>query len=366
MRRVLISPLALGLMYGCGETQSAPAIRDGGDSADAPRRPDAGIGHDGSLRRDVTIADDANRRDSGRDASLGCDAGEPGVTCLASSGAVYANTILAVDDQSVFWAWWGPGATQDGIRRVARTGGAATTLASGLIEDMVSDGVNLYWGQGGGPNVINRVPVMGGATVSLATAGAFRCIAADTENVYWTDQGVGTGTGIVAKVSKAGGEVTTLVAGGHRDQFSIAVDDTSVYWTDGSLMRVAKNGGTPVTLLSAPRGTFDGCRTLAVVGGTLYLTSSNTNEIISLPTTGDAGAPTVLSSGTGAYAIVAGPTGLFSLALGTNLEVQEMALDGGAITTLATPVANSARDLALASDGTLYWTTNFQVQSLVP
>ena len=89
-------------------------------------------------------------------------------------------------------------------------------------------------------------------------------------------------------------------------------------------------------------------------------------EIISLPTTGDAGAPNVLASGTGAYAIVAGPTGLFALALGTNLEVEQVALDGGAITTLATPVASSAPDHALASDGTLYWTTDLQVQSIVP
>ncbi len=329
------------------------------------------LGRDGSNARDGTLADgtlaiDASHRDSGRDASVGCDSGEPGVACLASSGGVYENGPIAVDDEIIYWTAWGSVFPDYFIMRVARTRGAATTLASGCAEDMVSDGVNLCWGECQGPNAIMRVPVTGGVAVTLATAGCFRCIAQDSDSVYWTDQDVGGGLGIVGKVAKAGGPTTTLATSTQRDQFAIGLDDTSVYWTEGSVMGVAKDGGAPVTLLGAPIGAFSGCRSLAVSGGTLYVANSSTNQIISLPTTGDAGAPNVLASGTGAYAIVAGPTGLFALALGTNLEVEQVALDGGAITTLATPVASSAPDHALASDGTLYWTTDLQVQSIVP
>ena len=56
-----------------------------------------------------------------------------------------------------------------------------------------------------------------------------------------------------------------------------------------------------------------------------------------------------------------------SAGLGPTLTVNALPLTGGGMASrLAAPLAQSAPDVALASDGTLYWTTNDQVQSLKP
>ena len=66
------------------------------------------------------------------------------------------------------------------------------------------------------------------------------------------------------------------------------------------------------------------------------------------------------------YRVVAGPAELFWLGYGAANEVNETPLDGGPTRTLATPPTYALDNLALASDGTLYWTTAVQVQALVP
>ncbi len=74
-------------------------------------------------------------------------------------------------------------------------------------------------------------------------------IAVDATSVYWTEND----TGMVMKVANAGGTPTTL-ASGQSGSDGIAVDATSVYWTnngtyansynDGTVMKAAIGGGT--------------------------------------------------------------------------------------------------------------------------
>ena len=111
---------------------------------------------------------------------------------------------------------------------------------------------------------------------------------------------------------------------------------------------------------------------LAPAGDRLFVTYAPGGDgqvLSSLPLSGDAG-PTVLvssvSSGGPTLLVVAGPTQLFWLGFGTAIEINESPVHGGPTKTLAMPLSPEVGDLALSSDGTLYWTTDLQVQWLMP
>jgi hypothetical protein len=77
-------------------------------------------------------------------------------------------------------------------------------------------------------------------------------IAVDDTSVYWVD----FGNGSVFKVPIGGGAVATLYSNGMSAQ-GISLDSSNVYWTDtgaGTVMKVSKDGGTIVTLASSQVG----------------------------------------------------------------------------------------------------------------
>jgi len=82
---------------------------------------------------------------------------------------------------------------------------------------------------------VTKTPLGGGAVTTLAQ-GQSRGITVDSTSVYVADNG----DGLVLEVPISGGSVTTL-ASGLGPEF-IAVDSTSVYWTDesGKVMKAPK------------------------------------------------------------------------------------------------------------------------------
>jgi hypothetical protein len=92
-------------------------------------------------------------------------------------------------------------------------------------------------------------PLGGGAPTALAGEQASpRSIAVDSTSVYWTNESDG---GAIVRAPTDGGDATVLALATRPS--GIAVDATYVYWTDlgaGTVMAVPIDGGTPLTIAS--------------------------------------------------------------------------------------------------------------------
>jgi hypothetical protein len=339
-------PLALVLLFGCGRTDGAADTPDGGAPQDTARASDAGSQHD---------------------AATGCDSGELSVQCVSAADSTHLNGPVAVDDQNVYWAAIGQGPEDSFIMRKSRAGGLAVTLGEGYPGlSLVSDGEFVYWNDSycGPAWCIKRVPVAGGSVTTLAAASAPTCLAVDDSSVYWTDNDSG-----IIKIAKTGGATVTLApATGGDGQFDIAVDATTVYWGGAGISSVSKEGGAVTTLQAVSVETpTDNCRSMALVGDTLFIIGGGmTFDGLESLRIADPDNPVHLTSSGGPTRVVATSTELFWQGYGTAIEINETPVAGGPTTTLATPPAQSIEDMAVASDGTLYWTTDLQVQSLKP
>lgn len=175
-----------------------------------------------------------------------------------------ANGPVAVDRTNVYWA----DSQAQALMKVPIAGGTPTILVSGQnIQTFVLDAVNVYFLAEQG---VFKVPLRGGAPTTLAASLNTSAIAVDAENVYWTRQSSPVGESIL-KVPIAGGAPTAL-ADGIAAPFAIAVDGASVYFAaQNNVMKVARTGGAPVTLVAQPT---DSPFAMAVDATSVYWTNS--------------------------------------------------------------------------------------------
>jgi len=355
---------------GDGSAIDSASARDGGS------KKDSAVAHDAEPTIDALDAAAVNEGDSG------CVSGTPSARCVVAAGPTALFGTLAVDDHNIYFASGasGPVYWATDLMRIPRAGGEAVTLVSASdvygVASIVSDGNDVYWTTET-PNigVVLSVPMNGGAVTTVSTSSAPPyCIALDAENVYWSSQAVG-----VFKAPKTGGSPIALTPETYRGGADgIAVDATSVYWMaydPAALMKVSKAGGAPVTLLGAAGRAGGGCRQLAAVNDTVFVGYSpswdggpGAAQIVTVPI-GGTGTPSVFIADNvypGNPLLVASSTSLFWEGYGTAIEINQTPLLGGTTTPLAAPAANAVEDMAVASDGTLYWTTDNQVQSLEP
>jgi hypothetical protein len=108
-----------------------------------------------------------------------------------------------------------------------------------------------------------KVSLSGGIPVAVGVGEPFVwSIAADETDVYWMSSGTraerplfSSPDGMVVKAPLVGRGSTTLASGVDSTPFptNITVDTTSVYWIDHgsrSIMKVSKSGGTPTTVVT--------------------------------------------------------------------------------------------------------------------
>ena len=218
---------------------------------------------------------------------------------------------LAIDDSFVYFVE--DDSTQGTVKKVAKTGGVVTTLATNLAEPLA--------------------------------------IAADDNNVYWLERNNGS-NGRLGKVSKNGGQVTAIVTDLHNAQNHLAVAGGFLYFGDGKaggggvIKKVGVNGGT--TVIVEGNGLLNLNTAIAVDNGQVYF-GNDYDKVLRVPISG--GAVTELGSGE--------PSGL---AIGgswiywteySNGKVMRMPINGGAAINIASN-SNSAADLVV--DGSyVYW-----------
>jgi hypothetical protein len=182
--------------------------------------------------------------------TVGLDGGTP---AMLASGPVAQYTGIAVDATSVYWTVDGMNNTGGTVLKVALDGGMATTLATDQLNptSIAVDATSVYWTSTlGGPGVVMKVAVDGGLPEMFApgdASGYGNGLVTDARNVYWT------GRFSVSQIGLDGTAPIAIFSSSEVGLAAIAVDATSVYWTDntfGRVMKVARGGGTPFTLAS--------------------------------------------------------------------------------------------------------------------
>ena len=159
---------------------------------------------------------------------------------------------IAADSTNVYWT----GGSANGVYQApTSTGSPTVTLASNqAAPDGITVAGNVYWANGGytmtGGGGILSVPIDGGTTTTLASDNAGPlAVLVDTKNVYWYDF-----TGGVQAVALGGGTPTTLATPTSPNQIDgFAIDATYVYFSsnDGTISKALLDGsGGPTTLAS--------------------------------------------------------------------------------------------------------------------
>jgi hypothetical protein len=170
--------------------------------------------------------------------------GGPVSTLASGTGVGFG---IAVDDASVYWQSISPDEKSVEVLSEPKEGGTVVTLArtreSSIGPTLVVDATSVYWAfcacNASPPGQLFSVPKSGGTMVTLATTEACPIgVAIDAMNLYSTEAtcnggGIGqsTATSTIRRTPKAGGNSAVIVSAQAWPLY-IAVDDTSIYWTN--------------------------------------------------------------------------------------------------------------------------------------
>ncbi len=218
--------------------------------------------------------------------ALGCSASSRDPRLLASGQQ--SPTSIALANGNAYWvndtyAKYGGG----GIIECATTGcdNAVTLLAQDFPSQLAVDRMDIYWATTAAYSNVPSVQrcSLSGCMPAEAITGHEGCpvhLAIDSTSIYWTNGAPAAATprcstpGQVTKCPLTGcGSSATLVAAGQASPSAIAVDASSVYWAnvdDGTIVSCPLSGcGAPMVLAKGPPGP----RGLAIDGLNIYWTN---------------------------------------------------------------------------------------------
>lgn len=298
---------------------------------------------------------------------------------------------LVADGASVYWR------ADDGtVRAVPVSGGAVTTLASGVkpLTAIALDGVgNLVWAEG---DAIRRVPILGGAVDTIASGvRGSTFLTVDASGLYWGEGDAVEGFGRVARLVPGGTGPATFLSGISSSSPPIAVagdqwfaadlwqikvhsasdpltvvewlasssfyitdlatDGVAVYWDDGAfgdIWKVPVAGG-PAELLSNGLENGGGAQPgpIRVSDGFVYWLAGDTIKRVPV---GGGPVTMVVSGVVVADLAVRGSTVYFSDYSGDKWTIKEIPGEGGTATTVTSFAYSLPRYLAL-DDQNVYW-----------
>jgi hypothetical protein len=304
----------------------------------------------------------------------------PGGACESPPGleTLAANqdpTSVAVDGTSVYWTVLPPdqqngGSQMGAILKAPLGGGAVATLESVLALDfgpVLVDDASIYWFNTPDQSGVPQVQIMkadktdGRNPIVLASQQSVMGLAIDSTSVYWSNGGA------VMKVDKMGGSPVTLATEQQTEVFSPAVDARNAYYArggsatingvpqgpDGAVVSVPLSGGTPHTLVSM-HGVSPS--SVAVQGNYVYYTSapyppgpSHTGALMRIPVGG--GAPTTLATESDIIRALAVDSSNVYWG-GFDIGLKSIPLAGG---TPGEPASCQFPTGIAVSDTTLYW-----------
>ena len=218
------------------------------------------------------------------------------VTVLASGGKGWIPSAgIALDDDFVYFS------TGNTILRVPKAGGAPVPIASGLrgVNEMVLSGDRVYllsFVERSVPTPIQAVDKRGGKVDTLVDQqmGANN-ICVDADFIYWA-----TPSGIM-RAKKDGSDVTTLYAPPSGFTTRLALDADTLYFTEGDgrnvLMKLPKAGGTPVKLAPAINTTYE----IGIDSEFVYYFDDEGKDIALRKVAKAGGTPITLDSGSGGW-----------------------------------------------------------------
>jgi hypothetical protein len=155
-----------------------------------------------------------------------------GGTPAALQSALESATRPVVVGGYVYWVDPSTGA----IQRVPIDGGSASIVTAGAVSSLAIAGDDVFFAGG---FTLMRAPVDGGASTVISTAGGapVLALAVDDASVYFTSSST------IWK-GPLGGGAAAIIASNQGEPGVIAVDATSVYWTNGTSWPPPPAGGS--------------------------------------------------------------------------------------------------------------------------
>lgn len=201
---------------------------------------------------------------------------------------------------------------------------------------------------------VSKIPIAGGSAVVLASAQAWPWgVAVDSSNVYWLNRGLGNDDGTVMKLARAGGTPATTLATGEASPSAIAIDATNVYWTNellgGAIAQVPIGGGQRGELVAGAALTVP--QELTVNGAYAYWISQGQDyagSIMRVPVAGGT-AVTLATGQSGSYMAVYGGSAYFFGPGAASGSINQISAAGGNPSFVSTVVGPAP--LAVDSSG---------------